>query len=201
MSQTNGNPIFTSRKESGYSPKLLNIDLSIGSIDTGYVKESVARKFLGGAGLAAKIVWEALCPIGTQCLIHDYEKVHQAYDFCNQYGLDSISTGAVVAFAIECKENGIIKEDLLEGLDLGWGKADAMLSILKKITFREGKLANILAEGTARAAELLGNDAEKYAIAYDLHAAGSQWKRRQPSGSFSQREKSRRPGRRKSSGS
>ena len=58
MSQTNGNPIFTSRKESGYSPKLLNIDLSTGSIDTGYVKESVARKFLGGAGLAAKIVWE-----------------------------------------------------------------------------------------------------------------------------------------------
>jgi hypothetical protein len=58
MSQTNGNPIFSSRKESGYSPKLLNIDLSIGSIDTGYVKESAARKFLGGAGLAAKIVWE-----------------------------------------------------------------------------------------------------------------------------------------------
>jgi aldehyde:ferredoxin oxidoreductase len=56
-------------------------------------------------------VWEALCPIGTQCLIHDYEKVHQAYDLWNQYGLDSISTGAVIAFAIECKENGIIKTD------------------------------------------------------------------------------------------
>lgn len=109
-------------------------------------------------------VWEALCPIGTQCLVHEYEKVHHAYDLCNQYGLDSISTGAVIAFAIECKENGIIKGDLLQGLDLGWGKADAMLSLLKNIAFREGELANILAEGTARAAELLGNDAEKYAM-------------------------------------
>jgi len=109
-------------------------------------------------------VWEALCPIGTQCLIHEYEKVHQAYDLCNQYGLDSISTGAVIAFAIECKQNGIIKADLLEDLDLGWGKADAMLSLLKNITFREGKLADILAEGTAKAAELLGNDAGKYAM-------------------------------------
>ena len=109
-------------------------------------------------------VWEALCPIGTQCLIHDYEKVHQAYDLCNQYGLDSISTGAVIAFAIECKENGIIKADLLEDLDLGWGKADAMLLLLKNITFRDRKLADILAEGTAKAAKLLGNGAERYAM-------------------------------------
>lgn len=109
-------------------------------------------------------VWEALCPLGTQCLVQEYEKVHQAYDLCNQYGLDSISTGAVIAFAIECKENGIIKEDLLHGLNLGWGKADAMLALLEKIAFRAGELADILAEGSARAAELLGDGAEKYAM-------------------------------------
>ena len=109
-------------------------------------------------------VWEALCPIGTQCLIEDYEKVHQAYDLCNQYGLDSISTGAVIAFAIECNENGIIKNDELDNLELVWGNADAMLALLKNITFRTGKLADILAEGTAKAAQLLDDGAEKYAM-------------------------------------
>ncbi len=93
-------------------------------------------------------VWEALCPIGTQCLIADYDAVHLAYDYCNRYGIDSISLGATLAFAIECAEAGLIKADLLEDLDLSWGNAQAMLALLKKITFREGPLADILAEGT-----------------------------------------------------
>ena len=109
-------------------------------------------------------VWEALCPIGTQCLIADYDAVHLAYDYCNQYGLDSISLGATLAFAIECAEAGLIKDDLLEGLDLRWGNAEAMLAMVKKITFREGRLADILAEGTLKAAQIFGNGAERFAM-------------------------------------
>jgi aldehyde:ferredoxin oxidoreductase len=109
-------------------------------------------------------VWEALCPIGTQCLIADYDAVHQAYDYCNQYGLDSISLGATLAFAIECAEAGLIKDDLLEGLDLGWGNAEAVLAMIKKITFREGRLADTLAEGTRKAAEIFGPGAESFAM-------------------------------------
>ena len=109
-------------------------------------------------------VWEALCPIGTQCLISDYDAVHLAYDYCNQYGIDSISLGATLAFAIECAEAGLIKADLLEDLDLSWGNAEAMLAMIKKITFREGQLADILAEGTRAAAKILGPGAEQFAM-------------------------------------
>jgi aldehyde:ferredoxin oxidoreductase len=109
-------------------------------------------------------VWEALCPIGTQCLISDYDAVHLAYDYCNQYGIDSISLGATLAFAIECAEAGLIKADLLEDLDLNWGNAEAMLALLKKIAFREGPLADILAEGTRQAAKIFGFGAERFAM-------------------------------------
>jgi aldehyde:ferredoxin oxidoreductase len=109
-------------------------------------------------------VWEALCPIGTQCLIADYDAVHLAYDYCNRYGIDSISLGATLAFAIECAEAGLIKADLLEDLDLSWGNAEAMLALLKKIAFREGPLADILAEGTRQAAKIFGFGAERFAM-------------------------------------
>ncbi|MGW8302868.1 MAG: aldehyde ferredoxin oxidoreductase family protein [Desulfobacterales bacterium] len=109
-------------------------------------------------------VWEALCPIGTQCLISDYDAVHLAYDYCNQYGIDSISLGATLAFAIECAEAGLIKADLLEDLDLSWGNAEAMLAMIQKITFREGQLADILAEGTRAAAKIIGPGAERFAM-------------------------------------
>lgn len=109
-------------------------------------------------------VWEALCPIGTQCLISDYDKVHQAYDKCNRYGLDSISMGAVLAFAIECAEAGLIKIDLLEGIDLSWGNGDAVLELIRKITFQEGRLAQILGEGSLKAAGIIGRGAEQYAM-------------------------------------
>jgi aldehyde:ferredoxin oxidoreductase len=109
-------------------------------------------------------VWEALCPIGTQCLIADYDAVHLAYDYCNRYGIDSISLGATLAFAIECAEAGLIEADLLEGLDLRWGNAGAVLALIKKITFREGRLAEILAEGTLKAARIIGNGAERFAM-------------------------------------
>jgi aldehyde:ferredoxin oxidoreductase len=109
-------------------------------------------------------VWEALCPIGTQCLVADYDAVHLAYDYCNQYGMDSISLGATLAFAIECAEAGLIESDLLEGLDLSWGNAEAMLAMVKKIAFREGRLADILAEGTLKAAQIFGGDAERLAM-------------------------------------
>ncbi len=109
-------------------------------------------------------VWEALCPIGTQCLIADYDAVHLAYDYCNQYGLDSISLGATLAFAIECAEAGLIKAEMLEGLDLSWGNAEAMLALVKKIAFRDGQLADILAEGTRQAAKTIGAGAERFAM-------------------------------------
>jgi aldehyde:ferredoxin oxidoreductase len=69
----------------------------------------------------------------------------------------------VVAFAMDCYEHGVITKEQTDGIDLSFGNAEALIAIIHKIGKREGWLGNILAEGTAKAAELIGGDAYKYA--------------------------------------
>lgn len=82
---------------------------------------------------------------------------------CDSYGLDTISTGGVLAFAMECYENGIISKQDADGLELRWGDHEVALQLIEKIAKREG-IGNLLAEGVRRAAEKLGKGAEYYAI-------------------------------------
>ncbi len=88
--------------------------------------------------------------------------VHSSY-LCNEYGLDTISTGAVIAFAIECSQEGILKEDEIDGVKLTWGNPKILPVLIKKIARREG-VGNLLAKGVKRAAEELGQGAEKFAV-------------------------------------
>lgn len=88
--------------------------------------------------------------------------IHSSY-LCNEYGIDTISTGAVIAFAMECYEKGLISQEDTEGLDLSWGNADSLPILVEKIAKREG-VGNILAEGVLKAAEKIGKKAEKFAI-------------------------------------
>jgi aldehyde:ferredoxin oxidoreductase len=81
---------------------------------------------------------------------------------CNRWGLDTISTGVCIAFAMECTERGILTPKETDGIDLRFGNVDGMLEMIRKIAFREG-FGNILAEGVRRAAEKIGKGAEKYA--------------------------------------
>ena len=108
-------------------------------------------------------VWEVAAPLGSQCGISDMKFVQKAYEICNRYGIDSISAGGVISFAMECFEEGIITEKDTDGIRLTFGNGDAMLAMLEKICKREG-LGSILAEGTRRAAPLIGTGAEKLAI-------------------------------------
>lgn len=89
--------------------------------------------------------------------------VHSTY-LCNEYGLDTISTGAMIAFAMECFEKGLFGAEELEELDLRWGNADVLPVMVKKIAYREGPLANILAEGVRNAAKIIGGGSEEFAI-------------------------------------
>jgi len=89
--------------------------------------------------------------------------VQKAYALCNRHGIDSISAGGVVSFAMECFEAGILAGKDTGGLDLSFGNGEALLSLLHKICVREG-VGSILAEGTRKAAQLLGSKAEQYAI-------------------------------------
>lgn len=84
-------------------------------------------------------------------------------DMCNLAGIDTISTGGTVAFAIECFQNGIIGLDDTEGLKLEWGNADAIIKLTEKIIKREG-IGDTLADGSKVASEKIGKGAEKYAI-------------------------------------
>ncbi len=110
-----------------------------------------------------QMVGEHLACIGARCLIDDVEALAEAYDLCNKYGIDSMSLGGVIAFAMELYEKGIITRKDTGGIDLKWGNAEAMLTLVEQIGKREG-FGTLLGEGVKRVAEKIGGLAPEYAI-------------------------------------
>jgi len=88
--------------------------------------------------------------------------VHAGY-LCNEYGIDTISTGACIAFAMDCYDEGILTKESSDGLDLSWGNSEAMVELVHKIGKREG-IGELLGEGVKRAAEKIGGGSEKLAM-------------------------------------
>jgi aldehyde:ferredoxin oxidoreductase len=109
------------------------------------------------------MVWEAWAPLGTSCLIDNAQALQEAYSLCNRYGLDTISTGGVISFAMECFEKGLISQADTDGIDLIWGNHHAMVEMVRKIGEREG-FGEMLGEGVRRAAERIGRNAVEYAM-------------------------------------
>jgi aldehyde:ferredoxin oxidoreductase len=107
--------------------------------------------------------YETIGTLGSYCGVSDLHAIALANQVCNQYGLDTIGAGATVAFAMECFENGLLTLDDTDGLDLRFGSAEAMLRTVENIARREG-LGNLLAEGSARAAEKIGPQALAYLV-------------------------------------
>ena len=107
--------------------------------------------------------YETLAMIGENCLIDNLEAVAKANDVCNRYSLDTISTGASVAFAMECYDKGYLSSSDVDGLDLAWGNADAALALIEKIGRREG-IGDILADGVEAAAEEIHPDTKAFAV-------------------------------------
>jgi aldehyde:ferredoxin oxidoreductase len=103
--------------------------------------------------------YETLAAFGTMTLNDDVESIIKCNDICNKYGLDTISVGASVAWAIECYENGIFTKKDTEGIDLTWGNAEAIVAVTHGIAEQKG-FGRLLALGSAKAAEKLGKGAE-----------------------------------------
>jgi aldehyde:ferredoxin oxidoreductase len=82
---------------------------------------------------------------------------------CNCYGIDTISTGTIIAFAMECYEHGIITKKDTDGIDLKWGNHQAMVAMTEKLARREG-FGEVLADGVKKAAERIGKGAEEFAV-------------------------------------
>lgn len=88
--------------------------------------------------------------------------VHAGY-LCNEYGIDTISTGAAIAFAMDCYDSEIITTKEADGLDLTWGNAGTMVELVKKIANRDG-IGHLLGEGVRRASQKIGKGSDKLAI-------------------------------------
>jgi aldehyde:ferredoxin oxidoreductase len=107
--------------------------------------------------------YETIGAFGTMCMNDDLGAIIKLNDMCNRSGLDTISAGSVIAFAMECYENGFISKADTDGIELTWGNAEAMVSMLDKIIRREG-FGDILADGVKAAAHKIGKVVEGYAI-------------------------------------
>ena len=109
------------------------------------------------------IEYETLALIGANCGIGNYEAVAYANLLCDMLGLDAISTGNVIAFAMECYEEGILTEKETEGLKLNFGNEESAIRLIEKIARREG-LGDLLAEGVKRASEKLNSRCRRFAM-------------------------------------
>ncbi len=109
------------------------------------------------------VEYETAAGLGARCGIRDIQAVSKATELCAQYGIDTISCGSVIAWAMECAERKLLTPEEAHGMDLFFGNADAMVELVEKIGLREG-LGDLLAEGTMRAAEKIGRGTDKYAM-------------------------------------
>ena len=114
-------------------------------------------------GATSRLEFECLWSMGPLCGVDRLDAIIEAMRIVNEYGMDGISIGVVVAFAMDCYEHGVITKEQTDGIDLRFGNSEALIAIIHKIGKREGWLGNALAEGVARAAEIIGGDAYKYA--------------------------------------
>ena len=114
-------------------------------------------------GVASIPEFETVYSFGGTQLMTSFNEIIAADKLCDEYGMDTISCGVSIAFAMELYEKGIISIDDLDGIDLKWGNAEAMIAMIHKIAHREG-FGAVLADGTKKAAEKIGKGAEKYAM-------------------------------------
>ncbi len=104
--------------------------------------------------------YETIATFGSYCGIKDLAAINRANQVCNMYGVDTISCGATIAFAMECYEKGIITREQTGGLELNFGDPEAMLEVLQQIVENREPLGVVLSQGSARAADIWGSDAK-----------------------------------------
>ncbi len=121
--------------------------------------------------------YETVGAFGPMCDISNLEAIAFANNLCNDYGLDTISTGSTIAFAMECYEKGILTTENLDGIKLDFGNEDAMIEMVHKIAHRDG-VGDLLSQGTKAVSAKLGQNSQHFAMhvkglelpAYDCRA-------------------------------
>lgn len=117
--------------------------------------------------------YETLYSLGSLLEINDFSAIVRAARLCDEMGVDTISAGVTVAYAIECYEKGILTKEDTGGLELKFGDGDILYELLEKICRREGWLGNLLAEGVMRASDVIGSGSKFFAMHFKgLELAG-----------------------------
>ncbi|MHB9096547.1 MAG: aldehyde ferredoxin oxidoreductase family protein [Syntrophales bacterium] len=107
--------------------------------------------------------YETIGTMGGECLVRDLAAICKANDLCNRYGLDTMSTGSVIAFAMEAFEKGLITTADTDGIELRWGSGEALVEMTRKIALRQG-IGELMGEGVLRMARALGRNAMEFAM-------------------------------------
>ena len=113
--------------------------------------------------------YETIALFGGNCVLKTIEEVAYANYLCDELGIDTISAGVVIGWAIECFQKGILTRDEI-GREIDFSDLDTVVYLLNKIAHREG-IGDLLAEGVKIAAEKTGNGSERFAI----HVKGLEW--------------------------
>jgi len=116
--------------------------------------------------------YETIDSFGPMIWNDDMELIIYANKLCNNFGIDTISTGVILAFAMECHQRGYLDDD---ELSLEWGDKKSILGLLEMIVYRRG-IGDILAEGVRRASEKFHPETKKFA----LHVKGMESARQEP---------------------
>ena len=119
--------------------------------------------------------YETLAALGTLCLVDDQKAVAYANDLCNRYGIDTISCGGSIAFAMECYEKGFITKEDTEGVELTWGSKNAVIAMIHKIGRGEG-FGKFLGTGIRNMAAALDGQADEFA----MHVKGMEFPMHDP---------------------
>ena len=107
--------------------------------------------------------YETIAAFGSLCLNDNLESIAKANDLCNRYGLDTISAGSTIAFAMECYEKGLITKKETIGVELTWGNHEAIVKMVELMGRKEG-FGAILADGVKEASRRIGKGSEKFAM-------------------------------------
>lgn len=111
-------------------------------------------------GSMAELEYETIWALGAHCGIFNLDTTIKANEICDDYGIDTMSSGYSVGFAMELYERGIISQRDTEGIDLKFGDEEALMSIIEQIAFRRG-FGEIFAEGSRNAAERIGKGSDR----------------------------------------
>ncbi|MFW9995077.1 MAG: aldehyde ferredoxin oxidoreductase family protein [Candidatus Odinarchaeota archaeon] len=114
-------------------------------------------------GAEVGLDFETMFALGPNTGVGKLDAIIKANEICDREGLDTISAGGTIAFAMECFERGIITLDDTNQLNLSFGNHEAMIKLLEMISKREG-IGDILAEGSRKAAQIIGKGSERYAV-------------------------------------